>query len=35
VIDAAERFKPMTEQQQAEAIRDVLPYQPISVPGRR
>ena len=35
VIDAAERFRPMTAEQQAAAVDAVRGYQPIAVPGRR
>jgi aryl-alcohol dehydrogenase-like predicted oxidoreductase len=35
VIDAAERFRPMPEKEQAAAVREAAQYRPISVPGRR
>jgi len=35
LIDAAQRFKPMSAEEQASALREVGQYQPISVPGRR
>jgi len=35
VIGAAERFTPMTHEEQAAAVRAASPYQPISTPGRR
>jgi aryl-alcohol dehydrogenase-like predicted oxidoreductase len=35
IIDAAERFRPMTAEEQAAAVNAVSRYQPIAVPGRR
>jgi hypothetical protein len=33
ILDAAERFKPMTESEQVKAVAEVKQYQPLFPPG--